>query len=104
MTPEPFDAFKFLGMHLACGLAAALVFGTAVLYLDIGHIRTMALEAHSGGMIFSLMYFGLFVSFGSIAMAVGIMGLGNFSEENRYLRDDDDKPSERRPASKRNSD
>lgn len=92
MSEKPFEAFKFLGMHLACGLAAALVFGTAVLYLDIGHIRTMALEAHSGAMIFSMMYFGLFVSFGSIAMAVGIMGLGNFSEENRYLRDEDDEP------------
>jgi hypothetical protein len=27
---------------------------------------------------------------GGIAMAVGIMSLGNFSEDNRYLRDDDD--------------
>jgi hypothetical protein len=90
MNPKQLEALKFLGMHLVCGLAAAIVFGSAILYLDISHIRTLALASSSGAIIFFLLYFGLFVTFGGIARAGGIMSLGNFSEDNRYLRDADD--------------
>ncbi len=80
---------KFLGLHLACGVAAALIFGTALLVSDLSHIRTLALESTHPVLILVLMYFGLMVTFGSLAMGVGIMGLGDFSESNRYNKEDE---------------
>ena len=95
MNPKQIEVFKFLGLHLACGLAAAVVFGSALLYLDVSHIRTLAEASPSGPIIFFLLYFGLSVTFGGVAMAVGIMSLGDFSEDNRYLKEDDDDHGER---------
>lgn len=82
---------KFLALHLACGVTAALVFGSAILASDLSHIRTLALDSPHPVLILVLMYFGLAVTFGSAAMGVGIMGLGDFSESNRHLNDDEDK-------------
>ena len=84
------DMLKFLGLHLACGVAAALVFGSAILVSDLSHIRTLAFESAHPVLIIVLMFFGLVVTFGSAAMGVGIMGLGDFSEHNRHLREKDD--------------
>ena len=80
---------KFLGLHLACGVAAALVFGGAILFSDLSHIRTLALESQHPVLIIGMMFFGLIVTFGSVAMGVGIMGLGDFSESNRHYRDEE---------------
>ena len=81
---------KFLGLHLACGVAAAFVFGSAILVSDLSHIRTLALESAHPVLIIVVLFFGLVVTFGSAAMGVGIMGMGDFSESNRHLRDKDE--------------
>ncbi len=83
------EMWKFLGLHLACGVVASIIFGAAILASDLSHIRTLALESAHPALILILMFFGLAVTFGSLAMAVGIMGMGDFSESNRHLKDDE---------------
>ena len=73
MDKQHKDMLKFLGLHLACGIAAALVFGSAILVSDLSHIRTLAFESSHPVLIIVLMFFGLVVTFGSAAMGVGIM-------------------------------
>ena len=87
MSKDQIAALKFLGMHLACGVAAAAVFGTAILVSDLSHIRTLAFQSPHAIIIITLMYFGLTVTFGGVAMVVGIMGLGDFSDNNRNEKD-----------------
>ena len=84
------EMLRFLGLHLVTGLAAALVFGSAILVSDLGHIRTLALDSSHPVLILVLLFFGLMITFGSAAMGVGIMGMGDFAESNRDLREDDD--------------
>lgn len=69
------EALLFLGTHLLYGIAAALTFGTAVLATDLSHIRTLALNSPHPVLVIVMMYFGLIITFGSVSMAVGIMGL-----------------------------
>ena len=83
------EMWKFLGLHLACGVVASFIFGAAILVSDLSHIRSLALESDHPMMILVLMFFGLAVCFGSLAMGVGIMGMGNFSESNRHLKDEE---------------
>jgi hypothetical protein len=66
-------AITFLVRHLLIGTLGALLFGTLVLIFDIGHLRTLAGESADGILTLVLFFFGLFVTFGSIAMAVGVM-------------------------------
>jgi hypothetical protein len=90
MAHDTKEMFKFLGLHLVCGLVAALIFGTALLVSDLSHIRTMAFESSNPILIVVLLYFGLMVTFGSLAMGVGIMGMGGFAESNRDKNKEDE--------------
>lgn len=83
MTPQEKRPLKFLGQHLIYGVAAALTFGGLVLATDLSHIRTLALDSSHPVRVIALMFFGLIVTFGSVAMGVGIMSLAS---------DDDDAP------------
>ena len=65
----------FLLRHLLTGVVGALLFGGLLLYFDVSHLRSMALDEDGGILTLCLMFFGLMVTFGSLAMAVGIMGL-----------------------------
>ncbi|HLO77513.1 MAG TPA: hypothetical protein VK196_13740 [Magnetospirillum sp.] len=69
------EALRFLGVHLVYGLAAGLTFGGAVLMTNLGNLRTLALESAHPTMVLGLFFFGLFVTFGSVGMGVGIMSL-----------------------------
>lgn len=71
---------RFVAMHSLCGLAAGLTFGLAVLYTNLGNLRTLALESTSPIMVLGLFFFGLFVTFGSVGMGVGIMALARDEE------------------------
>ncbi|PKU21653.1 hypothetical protein [Telmatospirillum siberiense] len=66
----------FLLRHMLFGMAGALLFGALVLYFDIGHLRSLAFESQDGLLTLGLFFFGLLATFGSIAMGVGVMGLG----------------------------
>lgn len=69
------EALKFLGVHLIYGLAAALTFGIAVLVTNLGNLRTLVLDSSQPISVLALFFFGLFITFGSVGMGVGIMSL-----------------------------
>ena len=67
---------RFLMRHLTYGTAGGFAFGAAILAFDIAGLGSM-IRASSDGWLFALLlFFGLFVTFGSIGMGVGIMSLG----------------------------
>ncbi len=69
-------AIVFLIRHLAFGVVGGVLFGSLVLYFDIGHLRSLAGESADGLLTLALFFFGLVVTFGSVAMGVGVMSQG----------------------------
>ena len=47
-----------------------------ILWNDLAGIRSLALAEEGGWLALGLLFFGLFVTFGSLAMGAAIMGLG----------------------------
>ena len=74
------EALKFLGTHLLYGLAAGATFGIMVLATNMGNIWTLAKESNHTLTVLALFFFGLFVTFGSVGMGVGIMSLARDDE------------------------
>lgn len=74
------EVLRFLGVHLVYGLAAALTFGIAVLATNLGNLRTLLMESSNPGTVMVLFFFGLFVTFGSVGMGVGIMSMASDDE------------------------
>jgi hypothetical protein len=74
------EALKFLATHLFYGLAAATTFGIAVLMTNLGNLRTLTLESSHPVAVLTLFFLGLFVTFGSVGMGVGIMSLAQDEE------------------------
>jgi len=85
LTPKEKQVLSFLGQHLSYGLAAAITFGSAVLYTDLSHIRTLALESSHPVLIIFLLYFGLCVTFGGVGMVVGVMSLARDNERDEDI-------------------
>ncbi|SUS06690.1 conserved hypothetical protein [uncultured Defluviicoccus sp.] len=76
-TPSPYAPFvSFLLKHLAVGTAGGLLLGALLLAMDVAGLRTMILASPDRGLFLALLFFGLWITFGSLAMAVGIMQLG----------------------------
>lgn len=75
------EVLRFLGVHLIYGLAAGVTFGVAVLLTNLGNLRTLALESAHPTMVLALFFFGLFVTFGSVGMGVGIMSMASDDEQ-----------------------
>ncbi|NIZ00375.1 hypothetical protein [Thalassospira lucentensis] len=75
---------KFLIEHTAYGCVGALVFGCLVLFFDIGGIYSLAMASRDAPVYIFLLFFGLFITFGGISLGMGIMGLGSFSDDDRY--------------------
>ena len=65
----------FLLRHMAYGATGGFVFGAALLAQDFASIRTMALGTDTPFLWFFLLFFGLFVTFGSIGIGIGVMTL-----------------------------
>jgi len=74
------EALKFLATHLLYGLVAGATFGIMVLVTNMGNIWTLAKESNHTGTVLALLFFGLFVTFGSVGMGVGIMSLARDDE------------------------
>ncbi len=70
------DAIIFLVRHMLFGICGAFLFGSLMLYFDIGHLRSLAGESRDGLLTLALFFFGLVVTFGSVAMGVGVMSQG----------------------------
>lgn len=70
------DAIAFLLKHLLCGTIGSLVFTGLLLWFDIAGLATMIFASPDKVLFLIMLFFGMFVTFGSIAMAVGVMQLG----------------------------
>ena len=80
MTAKERDAILFLAKHLAAGVIAGLVFCGAMLGFDVAGLRTLLVAADSVGVGLYLFIGSICITFGSVAMGVGIMGLGDHSD------------------------
>jgi len=80
LNKKELEALKFLGAHLCYGAAAAITFGVAVLVINLSNIRVLALESSHPVLVLAVMFFGLFIIFGGVSMAVGVMSLARDDE------------------------
>lgn len=69
-------AVLFLLQHLLYGTVGGFTFGGLLLAFDIAGLRTLAFSSQQPFLVIGLLFFGLFVTFGSVGMGVGIMSLG----------------------------
>ena len=69
-------ALAFLLRHLIVGTIAGFVLGGLLLWQDVAGLGTMIRQSPDGWLFAVMLFFGLFITFGSVAMAVGVMGLG----------------------------
>ena len=76
MHPDHRRFIGFLLRHLLFGSAGGLVLGLLLLWQDVGGIGTLILASADRELFLMLLFFGLFITFGSIGMAVGVMQLG----------------------------
>lgn len=83
--------FRFLAGHLAAGTLASAVVVGALFWTDPFGLAGMAARDAGGGVAVGLLAFGVWVTFGSLALGAGIMGLG------RARQDDGGANARRRP-------
>ena len=70
------ELVRNLLVHLLAGSAAGVVGAVAMVATNTGSLRDLVLHAEGGGLAFALLTFGFVTTFGSVAMARGIMCLG----------------------------
>ncbi len=66
----------FLLKHAGYGTASGLVFGLLLLWLDIAGLNTLISTSPDRVLFLLMLFFGLFITFGSIGIAIGVMELG----------------------------
>ena len=64
---------RFLLRHMAYGATGGFVFGALLLAQDFAGIRSMAFSTDTPFLWFFLLFFGLFITFGSLGIGVGVM-------------------------------
>lgn len=74
------NAIVFMLQHVVYGLAGAVSFGVSLLWFDVGGIGTLAMASEHWALNLVLLFAGLFVTFGGVAIGVGVMTMG----EDRY--------------------
>ncbi len=78
LLPHEKHAIAFLLRHIAWGGAGALILGALVLAANVGGLRTLAFARADGWLYLAILFFGLFVTCGSIAAGLAVMGLGKY--------------------------
>lgn len=76
MRPYHRGPILFLLKHLLAGTIGGIVLGVLVLWLDLAGIASMAAASPDGTLVYIMLFFGLFITFGSVGMGVGVMSLG----------------------------
>lgn len=66
-------ALRFVARHLAMGLAAGALFGAVILAADFAGLRRLAFSSEAPWLVIFLLFFGLFVTFGSVSLAANLM-------------------------------
>lgn len=77
LKPHERHAILFMLRHLIYGVVGGFSFGIMLLVLDIGGLRSLIFNSNDTGLALFLLFFGLFITFGSVGMGVGIMTIGN---------------------------
>lgn len=74
---KPFEkaAVLFLLKHLLSGVAGAVVLATGLLLFDVANLATLMGSSDHGIIAGVMLYAGLIVTFGSVAMGIGVMTL-----------------------------
>lgn len=70
------DVVMFLLKHLLCGTVGGFVFTGLLLCFDVAGLATMIFASPDRILFLLMLFFGMFLTFGSIGMAVGVMQLG----------------------------
>ncbi len=76
MHPDNRRFVTFLIKHCLAGTVGGVVLAGLLLWQDVGGLGTMIFSSPDRALFLALLFFGMFVTFGSIGMAVGIMQLG----------------------------
>lgn len=66
---------RFLGLHLALGLAIGVAFSSLVIMSNVSGIKTLIAESSSPYLAVALLYAMNALTFGSLAMGIGVMTL-----------------------------
>ncbi len=75
MTPKERDAIRFLIKHLVLGACGGFAFAIGLLAFDVASMRTLMWSSEDTVLWLILLFFGMFVTFGSVGMGVGVMSL-----------------------------
>ncbi|TAN55045.1 MAG: hypothetical protein EPN26_05930 [Rhodospirillales bacterium] len=73
MKPHERHVLLFMLRHLVYGVTGGFIFGGLLLALDIGGLRHLIFTSNDTVLALFLLFFGLFITFGSVGMGVGIM-------------------------------
>lgn len=76
MLPHHKHAVTFLIQHMLYGTFGGIVLGGLLLWFDVAGLGTMIFASPDWILFLLMLFFGLFLTFGSIGMAVGVMQLG----------------------------
>lgn len=69
------EAIRFLVLHLVVGVAAGVMLGILLLAFDVFGLGSLVWESANPLLPLMLLFFGLFITFGSVGMGVGVMSL-----------------------------
>ncbi len=76
MLPAHRHVIGFLIKHLLAGSSGGIFFGCLLLWYDVAGLASMIFAAPIDLMALCMLFFGLFITFGSLGMAIAIMSLG----------------------------
>jgi len=85
LRPHEAHALKFLLSHLGIGVLGGALVGGLLLHFDSYGLWTMIRSSGNTILATFMLFFGLFITFGGVGMAIGVMGLGDHRD-----RDPDD--------------
>ena len=89
MTPLEKSALRFVARHLVLGLGAGALFGLVLLASDLAGLRSLAFASEAPWLVVALLFFGLFITFGSVSLAANLMLLAR-GERDGSTQDDRD--------------
>lgn len=75
MRPWEKHAILFLLKHLATGAVGAIVLATGILVLNVAGIGELVANSEHGVIAVIMLYASLILTFGSVAMGIGVMAL-----------------------------
>lgn len=71
---------KFIVEHLVAGTLGALALSLVLLYADVGGLKELMWQSPDRWLYLALFYFGLWITCGSVALAIGIVTMGSWRE------------------------